>query len=238
MTRARRWSKPLAALIASALLLLAAPQLLLPAWAERSFERTLKELAEGAAGVSARVESFPALLLVAGRAARIDLSVEGVDVGGLRIDTLRVEGRQVALDMKKLTAGEGIEIKGAKSLTATVTVSERALTEYLWERVPEARSMRIRLRGGEARLEGRANLLGQVMELTVSGHFRVDERSQLVFTPRNVTVAETTVPSALLQAFAQEIVVPLDLSSSGFTVELQRVQIGEGDLLLSGAIVP
>lgn len=223
---------------AVALAILIVTQLTLPGALESRIERELARSLEGARLIRAEVEAFPAIMLLLGRVDRLNLDMRGVLLGDLIVDAVLVDGRNLVVDPLKLIRGHGVTMASATSLRATLVVGEDDLNQYLWSRLPDARSFRVSLDRGQALLEGAITLLGREFDVHVRGHFRVDGPARLAFIPEDVSVESARVPQFLLEWFSQEWEIAVDLGQLPFSLVIEELRVENGQLLIYGTRPP
>lgn len=219
---------------AGLLALAVASQLALPGYVEQRIEAGLQSAFDRVDFVRADVRAYPALALLGGRIHAISLDLRRVSVGGLTVDAVLLDGRNVVVDLPKLLTGRGVEVSSADSLRATFVISEDDLNEYFWSQIHTSRFFRVDLERGRAVLYGSFNILGREVGVTVSGRFQVTGGTKVSFVPEEVTVENTAVPKMFLDMIAQEWAITLDLHQAALPLAIEDLFVEEGQLLIYG----
>lgn len=223
------------ALFVVAFAILAVIQFTLPGMIESRIESELARTLPGARLIRAEVEAFPAVMLLLGRLDRLDLDVRGATFDGLIVDAALIDGRHLVVDTGKLLRGQGVAITSASELRTTLAIAEDDLNEYLWSQLPDARGFRVSLDRGEAALKGALNLFGRQLQVHVSGYFRVDGPTQVVFIPEEVSVENARVPQVLIDLVTQEWEIGFDFGELPFGLVIEELRVENGQLLIYGA---
>lgn len=222
-------------LILAAVLVLAAIQLALPRVIESRLEKELAAALPGARVVRAEVDAFPAVKLLWGRVDRLSLDVRRATFDGLVVDAALIDGRDLVIDAGRLLRREGVVITSAAELRATLAVAQDDLNEYLWSRLPDARGFQVSLERGAAAVTGAVNVLGRALDVRVSGSFRVEGPTQVIFVPEQVSVESARVPQFILDLAAQAWQIGLDFRALPFGLGVEELRIDEGQLLIYGS---
>lgn len=219
---------------AGLLALAVAAQLTLPGIVEQRIEVGLLNAFERVDLVRAEVRAYPAFALLGGRIDAINLDLRRVALGGLTVDAVLLDGRNVVVNLPRLLTGRGVEVTGADSLRATFVISEDDLNEYFWSRVHAARFFRVDLRRGRAVLQGTFHFLGRELDVTVSGVFKVTGGTRVSFVPEEITVENTAVPRMLMEMIAKEWAITLDLEQAALPLVVEELLVEDGQLLIYG----
>lgn len=219
---------------AGLLVLAVASQLALPGYVEQRIEAGLQSAFERVDFVRADVRAYPALALLGGRIHALNLDLRRVRMGGLTVDAVLLDGRNVVIDLPKLLAGRGVEVSSADLLRATLVISEDDLNEYFWSQIHTSKFFRVELERGRAVLHGSFNILGREVGVTVSGRFQVTGGTQVSFVPQEVTVENTAVPRMFMEVIAREWAITLDLEQAALPLAIDDLFVEEGQLLIYG----
>lgn len=211
-----------------------ASQLMLPGLVEQRIEAGLQQSFEQVSLVRAEVRAYPALALLGGRIHAINLDLRRVNLGGLTVDAVLLDGRNVVLDVPKLLSGRGVEVTAADSLRATFVISEDDLNEYFWSQVHTSRFFKVDLERGRAVLQGSLNFLGRELDVTVAGIFKVTGGTRVNFVPQEITVENTSVPRMLMEMIAKEWGIALDLQQAALPLVVEELLVEDGQLLIYG----
>ncbi|HUR14060.1 MAG TPA: DUF2993 domain-containing protein [Mycobacteriales bacterium] len=193
----------------------------------RFAERTVAEQAQTSAELGARpgvtIHGFPFFTqAVRGRYARIDVSAEDLDRGGVRVSRLDATLRGVQVPLSEAMSGSvssiAVESLDAKAVVTFADLAHRSRVVGLT----------IEPEGEDVRLTGRVRVLGQTV--SASALSRVSLRGgRIAVTARSVRVLGQTSP-ALVNALAGvlDLLVPVgrlpyDLELTGLSVTAQGV---------------
>lgn len=186
-----------------------------------------------------RVASQPAIALLLGRFDRLDLEINRAQIDeGLTVEVISIQGSGVRLDMSALLSGEGVRVASARDLTTRLHITEANLNQYFWTHAPDATNFRVTLNDGRANFQGHITLLGREVEVTGSGHFRIEKPATVLFVPDELRVANANVPQGILDAFKDQWSMGVDFSRSVIPMTVDRVQATGGTLIISGTYRP
>lgn len=222
-------------LIVAAVLVLGAIQLTLPRVIESRVEKELEAALPGAILVRSEVEAFPAVKFAWGRVDRLSVDVRRATFDGLAVDAALIDGRDLVVDVGRLLRREGVVVVSAADLRATLVVAQDDLNEYLWSRLPDARGFRVLLERDEAVVTGTVTVLGRALDVRVSGGFRVEGPTLVVFVPHEVHVEDARVPQFVLDLVTAEWQIGFDLRELPFGLTVDELRIEEGRLLIYGS---
>ena len=219
-----------------ALAVLAAAQLALPGFVENRIAKGLRLSFDDVEIERAEVRAYPAYKLLSGRIDSVNLDLRRVASGGLTLDAVLVEGRNVKLDMRRLVSGEGVRVTAADVLRGTFVVAENDLNAYFASQSEEWGVFRIRLDSGRAVVSGNVNFLGRDLAVRVAGEFRVRGGTSILFVPAEVEVENTALPQPLLDLIAQGWAVSFDLDFDREAIPLvvEDVAVEDGRLFIYG----
>lgn len=119
-------------LLAAFVGLLVAGDLVATRVAEGALSDRAREAAGGAASAEATITSWPFVgrLLASGRVARVEVRVEGMSAGPLRLASVEVDASGVAVDRGALFSG-GVRLEGIERGSVTVELDAGALAGTL-----------------------------------------------------------------------------------------------------------
>lgn len=223
--------RALAALAAALVIaVLAVGQALLPGLMAGRLEAALAAGLPGSESVRVQVSGFPALQMLQGRFAYLEVDVAGLRHEGLRIDRMHLEGRGLLFE-----PGEsgGYEIKQAESLEARVELTEADLNAYLagHEELGGAVSLRLTEPAGAAVQTG-VEILGARVSFSVQGVLEA-EGGAVVFKPQGGSAGGTPFSDGVSQ-WLEGFFWQLDLSQGPLRFHVERVEVQGNRLLLTG----
>jgi len=225
----------IAAALAAAIGILIIAQLTLPRALEARIERALSRSFEEASLVRAEIRSVPAVELLWGRIDRAELELRRVVLGEIAVDAVRVDGEELWVDAPKLFRGEGVDVKAAKALRATLVLTEEDVNQYFWSRIQGAKRFRVSLERGQARVAGSFSLFGREFDVRVNGKFRVAGPASVAFVPEQVSVDDAAVPQFLIDLVASEWQLLLHFGEAPFSIAIEDLLIEDGRLWVYGA---
>lgn len=221
-------------LILAVLVAFVVAQVTLPRMIESRVERELSVVLPDAKVVRAEVDAVPAVKLLWGSVDRLDMDIRRVSFEGLVVDAILIDGQGLVVDVGRLLRREGVVITSAAELRATLAVAEHDLNDYLWTQLPDARGFRVSLERGGAAVQGSVNVLGRALDVRVSGYFRVDGPTQVIFVPEDVSVENARVPQILLDWVTQEWSIGFDFGQLPFGLTIEELRVENGQMLIYG----
>ncbi len=205
---------------------------------ERMAERRLNPLLPAFLGpaekYSTRVRGNPGALS-RGRLRSVHIEGIGVQVSSeLTLDTLTLDLKGVDVDTK---AGS---LRDVESIAFGATLGEAGLNRYLRARRPDVAGLRVEIGAADMTVHAQP----EVLELasvpvrvrgTVAPH---TGGSLLDFTPGGARISVVPVPAPVLGYLARRVNPIVDLSTLRLPVRVERAEVRQGMLRLSGTVDP
>lgn len=180
--------------------------------------------------ISAQVEQQPALLMLTGQFARVQLTADAAQVGKISFDKMQAELTQVQLDMFKLLTARRVEVQrlGTAHLTAELTQAE--LARYLQQSVKAVSAATVQIDQGRVSVTGAVGL-GQIAKVNISVNGRVvADGAKIKLVLENVAVQNSLVGK--LRGSVLSDIELADLSSLPFGVKVKQIIADQGKLTL------
>lgn len=217
------------------LLLLGLPKLVLPRLVEHELEQELQNRL--GSPVMVDVKSRYGWDLVFGKVSFI--AIEGHDwhIDGLAIDHVCFQGEDFRLDVSRLIwQGEFVYI-GCRELIAELVLTEVAIDQYLWDKVDPNRNLSIGLQQTGASLSGEFDVWGTLWTLNLSGEFRILDQTSIIFVPKELIIADTRVPSILLEIISEHYALTFNLGELPLPLKIDSIELADKRLVLYGSEV-
>ncbi len=197
---------------------------------ERRIAGLLQRMVGPAESYQVRISRDGDTDLLAGRISRLQVSGASVRArGGLLID--RVEGELVGVRFNRKR--ESLEAVVSSDLLATVS-SESAVA-YLNARDTSLRDLRVDFEEGRVRLSARRDLpAGLSLPVVLEGAFQLDGPRWVSFVPDSLSVARLSLPRVVVSYVERRINPVFDLDVLGLPLDLDRVEVQPGRVLLRG----
>ncbi len=202
--------------------------------AERQINGLLPTLVGPADKYATRVRGRPDALL-RGRMRSVHIEGEGVGMAGeLTLDTLILDLTGVSVDMNAK------RLSGIESITFSATLGEENLNRYVRSRRPDIFGLQVALGRSGATVSARPEIFGGISApIAVEGVMRPRPGGSLLdFIPAGARVSVVPVPAPALRYLADRLNPVVDLSTLRVPVRVERAEIRQGALLLSGTVDP
>lgn len=193
----------------------------------------------GSAAVEVQMRSFPAYRMLAGDVDRMTVTVSGVEVDGLAVESLRLQAAGVHLDVAGLLRGQvgggGWPLTEHGAATVEAVVTETALKEWVRAQLPEQVDVQVKVGTAGVELRGRTTVLGIAMDVAVLGRVEPSaDGSQLVFVPETVSVGGQALADWVAQGIREMYKAAVDLNAAPVPLVVEEVVHQPGRLVIAG----
>jgi hypothetical protein len=202
--------------------------------AERRVNGLLPALVGPADKYGTRVRGNPDALL-RGRMRSVHIDGEGVRMTEeLTLDTLTLDLTGVTVDVKAK------RLSGIESVTFAATLGEGNLNRYVRARHPGIPGLQVALGQAGATVHARPEIFGGIAApLAIEGVITPRAGGGLLdFLPGGARVSVVPVPAPVLRYVAERLNPVLDLSTLRVPIRVEKAQIRQGALLLTGTVDP
>ena len=173
--------------------------------------------------------------LTRGRLRSVHIVGTGVELSPeLTLDTLTLDLTGVDVDTK---AGN---LRSVESVAFGATLGEVGLNRYLRARRPDVPGLRVDIRGSEVIVHAQPEVL-ELAAVPIRVRGTVTPRgggSTMDFTPGGANVSVVPIPTPVLGYLARRVNPIVDLSALRIPVRIERSDIRQGVLHLSGTVDP
>ena len=146
------------------------------------------------------------------------------------IDELLVEMRNVRFD------SETRSLESVESTSLHAAISEASLLQYVAKEHPELRQTRITISEGFIIARTRPEIIGISAEVEAVGKLRVTEGRKVDFVAEKLTMGGMSLPSAMRSMVESHFNPLLDLSDAPIPINLTRVEMVPGKVLIEGTV--
>lgn len=130
------------------------------------------------------------------------------------------------------------EVTSVENATFSGRISEAALNTYINQSsrptFGNIRDARVELLNNRVRATAEYVAPGLTVPVSTSGRLRVDRGIQVVYVPEQLEVGNIPVPAATQGLLASRVNPLVDLSGLRFHPRIERLEVREGELLISG----
>lgn len=193
----------------------------------------------GSAAVEVQMRSFPAYRMLAGDVDRMTVTLSGVKVDGLAVESLRLDAAGVHLDVAGLLRGrlrsQGWPLTGQGAATVEAVVTEAALEEWARAQLPAQVDVQVDVGADGVELRGRTTVLGIAMNVAVQGRVEPsDDGRRLLFVPETVIVGGQALADWVAQGIREMYTAAVDLNAAPVPLVVEEVRHQAGRLVIAG----
>lgn len=193
----------------------------------------------GSTAVEVELKSFPAYRLLTGNVDRMSVTVAGLHVDGLAVESLRVEAAGVRLDVVGLLrgrqAGDGWRLAQGGDARVEAVVTAAALAALVRARLPAEMDVQVQVDVAGVELRGRTNVLGIAMDLAVRGRVAPSSGGRrLEFVPETVFVGGQALADWVAQGIREMYTAAVDLDDAPVPLVVEEVVHQPGRLVIAG----
>ncbi|MFW5999544.1 MAG: DUF2993 domain-containing protein [Halanaerobiaceae bacterium] len=217
--------KALLFLFVTVTLFLLLGELFLPAYVEREVERHLRGQVREADGLEIEAISFPALKLLFTRADRVFLEADRLDLEGLILRSVDLRYSDVSINSGRLK-GENDYIY--------LEISEESINSYVAENYSRLKNFQLNFTPENVYMEGRINLLGNEIEVKLTGNLVLQPEDIIAFVPGDLQIDEYRVSEELIRNMAGKLDFSFDLNKLRIPLSPEEIRIREGEVHVFG----
>lgn len=217
--------KALFFLFVAVILFLLLGELFLPSYVEREVERHLRGQVREADGLEIEAISFPALKLLFTRADRVFLEADRLDLEGLILRSVDLRYSDVSINSGRLK-GENDYIY--------LEISEESINSYVAENYSRLKNFQLNFTPENVYMEGRLNLLGNEIEVKLSGNLVLRPEDIIAFVPGDLQIDEYRVSEGLIRNISGELDFSFDLNKLRIPLSPEEIRIREGEVHVFG----
>lgn len=225
-------SKPVRAVIAAVILVGASVGLAaaaIPRYVESRLAAALRnDLHAGRVAVTVRAAPQDAL---AGRFDALDLTIDAFRAGDLPVERLEANLTGVELDRGRLTQSGELVLRRLGRGSATVTVTEAGLEQYLTAS-GTLRGARVRLAGGEATVRGVIRVLTLDVTAVMRGEFIIPNGDRVSLRIRSISLGEVRLPPEVGQSLGAAMNPLVRVDDFPLPMRFTSVRTDHGELVL------
>jgi hypothetical protein len=173
------------------------------------------------------------------------LDVTGCDIGGVRIDSLKLRATGVTLNPPALWEEEGVDAREIINVHAFARITEDDLNENLLQKQfgddDEWHNLQVRMTpdGIYARGNYHARVLFTLnILIEIFSKFRIVDMQQVWLDDYTLRVNRVDVPGFITEKAVSQIQPLLDLSKFIFPLRLTSITFEQGGMLISSRIIP
>ncbi|NLG69665.1 MAG: DUF2993 domain-containing protein [Firmicutes bacterium] len=206
----------------------------LPHRASEQVRVALAAMVQDPAALEVTLASRPGLALLAGRIDRLEVSGRELQAGQLRAERFRLYGEGVTVDLAASAREGRLVVSSARRLELELVLSEQALNEYLQRNGQLARLLRVRLTPQGPRLVLEASVDDETVSLGLDGRLMVEPGNVVALVPDRLSIERDGTPALSLDVAGAPGVLRVPLGTLPVPVVIERLQTGEGQLLVWG----
>lgn len=213
------------------IMLLGLSQMFLPSVAEKTLESRLGEALK-TERVTAKVSGGPAILLLFGHFAHVDLTAENALLGDVRVTKATLTGKAVDLSIDGLTRGK-FAVKNAADLRVDALVTAEDLADLLRRKVDRLQTVTVVITPELILMDGQAKIFGQTADIHIEGKVLEDDGS-ILFHMTRLDIKNALLGRAITGNFFGDIEM-MDLRRLDLPVTLDTVEQKSGAVLFSAS---
>ncbi len=197
-------------------------------------ERAIAGAAGGVESVQVYVRTFPALAVAFGRADLLRIDARNLTIGGLRVQRLFLDARQVNLDVGAVLRGGKVGLRRIGKGDVTVILAEEDLSSYLRSKDGLMKALSVRLRPGVAAVAGAVSLLGVKVDLVLEGTFAIEGGTRLRYAVDRFKVGNMVVPKVVKDEIMRRVDLSVDVSGLPIPLVLRDISVQDGVVYVFG----
>jgi hypothetical protein len=171
----------------------------------------------------------PSNSMLGGKIAHVHIEGTGVQLDPrMTVDQMTVDIDDVQYDLRKH------ELKKVSNAILHAKLSEASINKYLHESRVTKKDVRVRLQAGHAVLDTEASVAGIAVPISVTGRVEIVDGVKISFAADSSSVAFTPIPAAIANRLLETVNPIYDLSKLSFPVVLDKVDIEDGYMAVSG----
>jgi hypothetical protein len=174
---------------------------------------------------------------LAGRFDTLDLTIEQFRAGDLPVHRLHAELTGVELDRGRLMSAGELVLRRLGRGSATVTVTEAGLQEYL-EADGTLRNARVRLADGQATVRGSIRVLTVDVTATMRGEFVILDGDLLAFRVRSISLGDLALPPEVGQSLSAAMNPLVRADEFPLPLRFTSVRTDRGEVVLRADAQP
>ena len=213
------------------IILIVFSQLLLPTIAAKTLQSRLT-MASKARAMQVQVSAMPAVLLLFGQIDQLDIAAEQAMLGQVRVDSLRLTGRNVSLPVDVMVSGQ-LAVQAADELNLSAVVTADDLLELLQRKVDKLQNAEVTIAPELITVSGQAKILGRMADIRMEGQV-LEEDGNIYFRMTKLDIKNAILGKALLGNFFGDIML-VDLKKLSLPVELDDVLQQDGQVVLTAS---
>ena len=213
------------------IILIVFSQLLLPTIAAKTLQSRLT-MASKARAMQVQVSAMPAVLLLFGQIDQLDIAAEQAMLGQVRVDSLKLTGRNVSLPVDVMVSGQ-LAVRAADELNLSADVTADDLLELLQRKVDKLQNAEVTIAPELITVSGQAKILGRMADIRMEGQV-LEEDGNIYFRMTKLDIKNAILGKALLGNFFGDIML-VDLKKLSLPVELDDVLQQDGQVVLTAS---
>lgn len=210
-------------------------QAIIPPFVESQIASGIRSELPDADNIDVRASGFPAYRMLTGRFSRLAVDVAGLDVDGLRVERFRLRGEAAYFRVSGLLRRE-LVLETAQRMTTELSIAAKDLAAYLEEKAGTVLDVRVILEEpSRATVVGGVSVLGQTLELGMSGRFTAEGGETIVFRPDSIVLLDEKVPPFLVESIAEAWNLSIDVSGLPIPHRVETIRVEEESLIIEGS---
>lgn len=166
--------------------------------------------------------------LIRGRLSGVEIKAGQISFGGVRLDSMQVDLREIRFNPFGLLRGGTARISALGPSRIQARVTDAALNDYRRTAYPEVPAI-FHIGSGQIGVTGSLNLLGRKVAVNATGWLHAIQGDRLRFVPRNFEVAGRKLPSQWLSTYGEQLALEFPLAIP-LPLPLREVNLGNGFL--------
>lgn len=219
------------------ILFFAATQMFLPSLLEARVGEGLEAVLNGAP-VQVHVSTFPAFRMLTGAFAKLDVNVQNFHMDGLQVADLRLEARNLDVDVRRVFRGETLPVRGSERFTMEAVITEDALTDFVNAALLFPGEVGTELSPTGVRISGDVALVGNVVPVVVIGRFEPSGESGIAFIVDDLSVQGTPLPAFMLAVLKEAYAIRIDLNEAPLPLYVDEIVHESGRIIVRGRPQP
>lgn len=209
-------------------------QALIPPFIESQVANGIRAELPNADSVDVRLSGFPAYRMLTGYFRRVAVDVDDLRVDGLQVRRMRLRGEDAQFRLSGLLRRRLI-LESAEHMTTELHIDAADLADFLQERAGSVLDVRVTLeQPRRATVVAGVSVLGQSLELAISGRFEIGNGDAIRFRPDAIVLLDEEVPAALVEAIAAAWDLTIDASVLPIPHRIEAIRVQQESLIIEG----
>ena len=207
-------------------------QLLLPDLLNEAFRARAQELL-GAKKIQSEITSQPELAVLLGRIDSISLTAEGVNIDGVLLHSIDVQGRDVVFSPSKISLADGQAVESAGELSLTAVFTAQDIQSMLARRTNKLSNVSAEITPESIRATAQAKIDGRMADISLAGRI-IEKDDVLYFRVTKLNIRNGILSREILDEVMEDVQL-FDLRRLPGMMKVRRIEHKHGGVVIKAS---